>query len=253
MISWTIRRPARTNPAPDPCHYPGSCIRKPEYPSHMASTICGWCGDRTHMTMQTEPKQVPSSSGYVYMASFRCSSEACHRLSIGSIWRQRDYGSNPQAEMARDVGIQWEPKSIRRPSFQDVPRQIAETATEAHACLSISAYRGAVALARAVVEATAKDHGIIKGPLVAKIDEMHKQNLIREITRQLAHEIREGGNEIAHGDLADEAMPSEDAEAIVALMDEILEEVYQGPARMLTLQKSRLEREQRNAAKKAGA
>ncbi|MER5556366.1 DUF4145 domain-containing protein [Streptomyces sp. NPDC002793] len=149
--------------------------------------------------------------------------------------------------------MQWEPKDIRRPDVRDVPEQIAKTASEAHACLSISAYRGAVALARAVVEATAKDHGIIRGPLVAKIDEMHKQNLIREITRQLAHEIREGGNEIAHGDLADEPMPPEDAEGIVALMDEILEEVYQGPARMLTLQKSRLEREQRNAAKKAGA
>lgn len=103
------------------------------------------------------------------------------------------------------------------------------------------------------VEATAKDHGIIKGPLVAKIDEMHKQKLIRDITRELAHEIREGGNEIAHGDLADEPMPPEDAEAIVALMDEILEEVYQGPARMLALKKSRLEREQRNAAKKTGS
>lgn len=155
--------------------------------------------------------------------------------------------------MVKDPALEWEPKKIRRPGFQDVPQQIAQTATEAHACLSISAYRGAVALARAVVEATAKDHSIVKGPLVAKIDEMHKQNLIRDITRELAHEIREGGNEIAHGDLADEPMPPEDAEAIVALMDEILEEVYQGPARMLALQKSRLEREQRNAAKKAGA
>jgi hypothetical protein len=101
------------------------------------------------------------------------------------------------------------------------------------------------------VEATAKDKGIVKGPLVAKIDEMHKQKLIRDITRELAHEIREGGNEIAHGDLGDEPMPPEDAEAIVALMDEILEEVYQGPARMLALKKNRLEREQRNADKKA--
>lgn len=218
----------------------------------MASTNCGWCGDRTHMALQMEPKVVPSREGYTYTATFRCSSELCQRLSIGSIWRRTSY-SNPKVELTKEPTLEWEPKNIRRPGFQDVPKQIAETATEAHACLSISAYRGAVALARAVVEATAKDHGIAKGPLVAKIDEMHKQNLIRDITRELAHEIREGGNEIAHGDLADEPMPPEDAEAIVALMDEILEEVYQGPARMLALQKSRLEREQRNTAKKAGA
>lgn len=145
------------------------------------------------------------------------------------------------------------PASVDRPKFPDVPEQIADAATEAHACLSIQAFRGAVALARAVVEATAKDKGITKGPLVAKIDALHKQGDIREITRQLAHEVREGGNEIAHGDLADDPMPAEDAEAIVVLMDEILEEVYQGPARMMALKKSRLDREQRNAAKKSGA
>ncbi|MFG3244185.1 DUF4145 domain-containing protein [Streptomyces sp. NPDC048157] len=214
----------------------------------MASTICGWCGDRTHMAMQTDPKSVPAQAGYVYTATFQCSNETCLRLSIGTIWRKSNF-TNPKSEMPREPVLEWEPKTIRRRSFDDVPQQIAAAASEAHACLSISAYRGAVALARAVVEATAKDHGIVKGPLVAKIDEMHKQSLIREITRELAHEIREGGNEIAHGDLADEPMPPEDAEAIVALMDEILEEVYQGPARMAALKKSRLEREQRNAAK----
>lgn len=132
-----------------------------------------------------------------------------------------------------------------------MPEQIAATASEAHACLSIQAYRGAVALARAVVEATAKEKGITGGPLVAKIDRLHQEGHIREITRQLAHEIREGGNEIAHGDLGDEPMPPEDAEAIVSLMDEILLEVYQGPAKMLQLRQSRVEREQRNAAANA--
>lgn len=135
---------------------------------------------------------------------------------------------------------------MTRPSFPDVPHQIADTAAEAHACLSIQAYRGAVALARAVVEATAKDQGIVNGPLARKIDDLHSAGHIREITRQVAHEIREGGNEIAHGDLGDEPMPAEDAEAIVRLMDEILHEVYQGPAAMLRLKQSRLEREKRN-------
>jgi hypothetical protein len=217
----------------------------------MASTICGWCGDRTHMTLLTDPVKVPSfPTRYIYTATFQCSNENCKRLSVGTIHRKSQY-TNPKIDMPQESELEWEPHSIRRPKFRDVPEQIAASASEAHACLSIQAHRGAVALARAVVEATAKDKGIVTGPLVAKIDEMHRQDLIRDITRQLAHEIREGGNEIAHGDLADEPMPPEDAEAIVALMDEILEEVYQGPARMLALKKSRLEREQRNAAKKA--
>lgn len=215
----------------------------------MASTICGWCGDRTHMALKTDPMAVPGALGdHVYTAVFQCSNEICRRLSVGTVRRSSRY-NNPQADLPADSSITWDPQSIRRPEYPDVPAQIGVTASEAHACVSIRAYRGAVALARAVVEATAKDQGITKGPLVAKIDEMHKQGLIRDITRELAHEIREGGNEIAHGDLADEPMPPEDAEAIVALMDEILDEVYQGPARMLALKASRLEREQRNAAK----
>ncbi|MFI8235560.1 hypothetical protein ACIGDI_42940 [Streptomyces sp. NPDC085900] len=36
-------------------------------------------------------------------------------------------------------------------------------------------------------------------------------------------------------------------------MDEILEEVYQQPARMMSLRKSRLERKQRNASAKTAA
>ncbi|MFJ9149152.1 DUF4145 domain-containing protein [Streptomyces sp. NPDC102270] len=216
----------------------------------MASTICGWCGDRTHMAMVTEPEQLPGHLAYVYTAAFQCSNEACHRLSIATVSRSGAYGS-PKRDMARDGELSWQPTHIPRQEFSDVPEQIANAAVEAHACLAIRACRGAVALARAVLEATAKDKGITSGPLVTKIDEMYERNLIRDITRELAHEIREGGNEIAHGDLADEPMPPEDAEAIVALMDEILEEVYQGPARMLALKKSRLEREQRNAEKKA--
>jgi hypothetical protein len=144
--------------------------------------------------------------------------------------------------------LKWTPQRVLRPRFPDVPEQIADTAAEAHACLSVEVYRGAVALARAVVEATAKDKEIVKGSLAQKIDKLYDAGHIRAITQQVAHEVREGGNEIAHGDLGDEPMPAEDARAIVRLMDEILHEVYQGPAAMLRLRQSRQDREQRNAA-----
>lgn len=157
---------------------------------------------------------------------------------------------NEAFDTGRD--LQWEPAAVSRPDFPDVPAQIADTAS-GHACLSISAYRGAVALARAVVEATAKDKGIIKGRLVEEIDKLAEQGHIRDDTRRFAHEVREGGNEIAHGDLADERMPAEDAKAIIELMDEILQEVYQGRAKFERLRASRLEREQRNKDAKAGA
>lgn len=195
----------------------------------------------------------PDTDWPVYMRAYQCANEACQRLSIAwaSVHTSTRGGVNQVFNTGQD--LRWEPSSLRRPDFPDVPGQIADTASEAHACLSISAYRGAVALARAVVEATAKDKGIVRGRLVEKIDKLAEEGHIRETTRQLAHEVREGGNEIAHGDLADEPMPSTDAEAIIELMDEILLEVYQGPAKMERLRTSRLEREKRNKDTKSGA
>ncbi|MFF6903496.1 DUF4145 domain-containing protein [Streptomyces hydrogenans] len=194
-----------------------------------------------------QPYRLPLNIGpYAYTGAYVCSNELCKRLSIATVYRQTQY-SNPNGEMPVDRNLSWEPAMIRRPEFPDVPEQIAATASEAHASLSVQAYRGAVALARAVVEATAKHHGITSGNLMSKIDRMHSDGLIREITREVAHEIRHGGNEIAHGDLADEPMPIEDAEAIVEFMDAVLQEVFQGPAQMKDLQRRRQEREERNS------
>src|SRR5689334_6327099 len=113
----------------------------------MASTICGWCGDRTHTAMVTEPERLPGYMSYTYTATFQCSNEACHRLSIATVSRQTGYAS-PKKDMARETDLSWEPTHIPRREFPDVPEQIASAAVEAHACLAIRACRGAVALAR---------------------------------------------------------------------------------------------------------
>ncbi|MFB7867390.1 DUF4145 domain-containing protein [Streptomyces sp. NPDC056069] len=216
----------------------------------MASTICGWCGDHSHLALMGDVSVLPDNLnpvgvGFIYTGAFRCSSERCRRISVGTVYRSTRY-QNPPTDMPADSRIQWEPSNVRRPLFPFVPAEIASAASEAHTCLSVDAYRGAVALARAVVEATAKDKGITSGSLVSKIDKMHQGGLIRAITKEIAHEIRHGGNEIAHGDLANDPMPPEDAEAIVKFMDSILQEVYQGPGEMEDLRKSREEREKRN-------
>ncbi|SNB59720.1 protein of unknown function [Streptomyces sp. PgraA7] len=102
-----------------------------------------------------------------------------------------------------------------------------------------------MALARAVVEATAKDRGIKTGTLEKKIDKLFEQQLIREYVRDAAHEVRFGGNEVAHGDLVAEPMDNVTAAEILGLMDEILDEVFQSPARVRRRKAQRLERERR--------
>ncbi len=131
------------------------------------------------------------------------------------------------------------PKEGSYPAFPDVPAAIAEAASEAHACLGIGAARAAVALARAVVEAVAKDQGITKGTLEFKIDELSARGLVRSVVREGAHEVRLDGNEIAHGDLVDQPMRKDEAADVLVLLDEVLGDVYQTPARIARVRAKR--------------
>jgi len=131
--------------------------------------------------------------------------------------------------------------------FADVPKAIAITANEAHLALGARAVRASVAMARAAVEATAKDHGVKNGTLEAKIDKLAAGGHISEAMRLAAHEIRFAGNEAVHADPIDEVISFGDAREIVSLMDTVLERVYQEPAQVARIRASRQERKKRKA------
>jgi hypothetical protein len=135
------------------------------------------------------------------------------------------------------------PESVAYRSYDDVPAAIASTASEAHQSLGAKARRAAVAMARAAVEATAKDKGITTGNLQAKIDRLHANQLISEDMKEAAHKVRFAGNEAAHGDILNEPISLDEAKEIVELMDAILERVYQVPARVARIRASRLARQ----------
>jgi hypothetical protein len=97
-------------------------------------------------------------------------------------------------------------------------------------------------LARSVVEATAKDKGVTTGNLVSKIDQMYESRLIREDVCDGAHELRYVGDDMAHGDFA-ELISKADAELMLTLMDETLQEVYQSPARVRRRREARLSKQ----------
>ena len=111
------------------------------------------------------------------------------------------------------------------------PSSVAATASEAHTCIAVQAYWAAVLLARSVIEATAKEKGISKGTLEQKIDVMHEKRLIRDYISDGAHEVRYFGNDMAHGDFVQD-VSREDAGLALTLMDQVLEEVFQRPARV---------------------
>jgi Domain of unknown function (DUF4145) len=145
---------------------------------------------------------------------------------------------------ADDRPLVW-PSVVTRKSYPDMPEAIAVAASEAHQALGADAPRASVAMARATVEATAKERGISKGNLESKIDQLAKDGHISEAMRLAAHEIRFAGNEVAHGDLVDEPITVDDAAEIVDLMDAILERVYQEPAKVGRVRASREARQKR--------
>lgn len=120
----------------------------------------------------------------------------------------------------------------------DVPSQVAAAAREAYLCHNVRANRGAVVLARSVVQAVAKDKGVLDGNLLSKIDTLHRNGHLRGYTHAAANEVRLLANDMAHGDFAVEVQ-QEDAADVLRLMHEVLEEVYVGPGRLNRMQTSR--------------
>lgn len=130
------------------------------------------------------------------------------------------------------------PESVGGREFPDVPTHVASAGDEAFRCRSIGANRAAILLARSVIEATCKDHDIEKGTLAAKIDAMTTKGYIRGFTQEAAHELRHLGNGMAHGDFVED-VDGDDANAVLEVMAEILNEVYQGPARVSRMREKR--------------
>lgn len=176
-------------------------------------------------------------------AAFTC--DECASMSIGEVITADDL------EDIRDVAefvegfeaIEWIPAHATGRDLPDVPSHIGSPANEAFKCQSVQAYRAACSLARAVVEATAKDKGLTNGTVAAKIDAMARAGYIRPHIQEAAHEVRYLANEMAHGDFI-QPVSSEESALALELMAEVLAEVYQSPARVA---RARAAREARRA------
>jgi hypothetical protein len=128
--------------------------------------------------------------------------------------------------MLDGLDLVWIPWTEKTPKpYRGTPAPIASAADEAAVCLFAGAARGAVILARSVIEAVARDQGITQGKLFHKIEEMHARGLIRKDVRDAAHELRDFGNQMAHGDFS-EPVSRNDAVLVLVLMEDVLEEVY---------------------------
>lgn len=195
--------------------------------------VCPHCNVSSHFTRVWNDQLDFGDYGDVFVRF--C--EVCDNCDQPVCGTYQDDGGN-------DSPLVW-PVAVTRKSYPDVPEAIAVAASEAHQALGADAPRASVAMARATVEATAKERGISKGNLESKIDQLAKDGHISEAMRLASHEIRFAGNEVAHGDLVDEPITVDDAAEIVDLMDAILERVYQEPAKVGRVRASREARQKR--------
>jgi hypothetical protein len=197
-----------------------------------------------------------SSSQYTMDAAYQC--DNCDRLSVVTWTSSTDpRGYMSDGEPAPYDNPIWSPAVGAFKDFPDVPSPIDSAASEAWRCHAIGAYRGALVVARAVVEASAKFRGAAGRDLAKKIDSLAEKGLIRHAMKEAAHEVRHWGNDAAHGDFnapqeaaSDEdnreaaeemtaAVTREEAEEILVLMDDLLAELFQGPARTLRAREAR--------------
>lgn len=198
----------------------------------MTATVCAFCGKASHMTPRWASvvlSAVLDDNSTVLQAVATCDNCAQASLARATVFASRPSSSIDKFNATLDEYFEWFPRAGSAPEFPDVPRHIESAAKEAHAAHSINAHMAAILMARTVVEATAKEKGVTKGNLIAKIDEMSERGMIRADTKEAAHEIRHLGNDMAHGDI-DSPPERDDAADVLVLMNEILREVFQGPA-----------------------
>lgn len=186
--------------------------------------------------------RLPSGTLNQIWVAFKC--DNCNALSVAT--NKAAVGdapstTNPTGWLQLQQDTEWYPINAIGKDFPDIPQHIAEAASEAFKCYSISAFRASVLLARSVIEATAKDKEITQGSLIGKIDELYNQRFIREHIRDGAHEVRFLGNEMAHGDFIT-PVTDEETDLTLILMSEILEEVYQSPTRVARARAARTAR-----------
>lgn len=213
----------------------------------MSSTTCGFCGRYSHMTAHwaqtmTASINVPGGGGTIHGTAIQAvaTCDNCGRSSMGMSDSPGSGGKTHAENFERspDSSIEWYPRVGVSPEFPDVPESIAAAAKEAHSASSINCPMAAILMTRTVVEATAKNKDITSGSLFSKIDALETAGFIRPSTKDAAHEIRHLGNDMAHGDI-DDRPTAEDAHDVLELMNEVLSEVFQGPAKTARIKAKR--------------
>lgn len=200
----------------------------------MASRVCPYCEKTSHMTARYYSDD-NANAHFSERLNVAYSCHNCARISSASLATESNFQSLPNADNnINSAEPDWDPKVVLGKNFPDVPDYIAAVASEAYMCQSIDAPHAAILLARSVIEAAAKYHGIEKGFLAEKIKKLQEKGLVRPLVAEAAEGVKDIGNDMAHGDIK-VAVTGDDVEETLMLMSVVLEEVFQVDARTKSL------------------
>ncbi|WP_234821074.1 DUF4145 domain-containing protein [Mycobacteroides abscessus] len=210
----------------------------------MPNHLCWLCKANTGHALVVDPvilgPEAPSFDGRrLLCGAYRCT--VCRGISVALINDGDEWVSF--SEMP-GTAFTWIPETGDTRTYPHVPNHIASAAQEAYECGNRGRHRAAILLARAVIEATAKDKDITTGNLKDKIDALAAAQLIRPHITEIAHGVRLFGNDMAHGDFV-EPVSTQESDLVIELMGEILNEVYQSPAKLAAVQQALAQRTER--------
>jgi len=222
----------------------------------MAAWKCGWCGLYGHKEPVDNGWQVPFTEkemlenylppGSRIFTTMECN--ACQGRSVAmTMTSDMPYGVGTLSDVKEfwreNDPVQVSPQWVEGKDFDFVPDHIADTASEAFMCHSIGAHRAAILMARAAIEAAAKNNDVRTGNLASKIETLAEQGLIRPPVKVAADELRLSGNEMAHDELTD-PVEEDYAADVLLLLTAILKELYETQVLSRRIRDSREGREE---------
>jgi hypothetical protein len=179
-------------------------------------------------------------------AAFECGN--CHQFSVAT-WGHKSNHSDPSMGRIYDTegplppgDAIWNPPPGIGKDFPDIPPHLAAVASEAYLCRNVGALRGAIILARTVIEGTAKHLGCQKNGIAAKLEWMRDEDHIRRKTFAAGDALRLAGNGIAHFDPED-GITLEECDELLLLMENVLYEALEADKRRENAQALRAARQ----------
>lgn len=187
----------------------------------MAAMTCPYCTAYADMVQRAAlgGVQVPGRGG-IQFAVWQCA--ACGMFVLGELGSP---SGTPNNYVPRPSAV--------RAEFTHVPEHIAEDAREAVLCHQVGAWRASAAMARRALQAAAYEKGAPNRKLVDQIDALADAGVITTQLKDVAHQIRLGGNLGAHPDRDGIKDVDEDAAGrILRFMSQFFTYVYTIPGQL---------------------